>query len=138
MYVTLLRGQKYFNSSDYIDNNLTLPFINVANVNTPSWSRFLYKSVTIRENYGYDATVTCSILDPAESLACEILFMDGNDCYFGSSSTNSTAYSFSMSNPIDVAMKPGKKRGVKISIVFILIFVQILPQQLQQEYSRQM
>ena len=82
-------------------------------VETPSWSRFLYKSVAIRENYGYVAAVTCSILDPAESLACEMLYMDDTDCYFGSSSTNSTAYSFIMSTPLDIAMKSGMYRLVK-------------------------
>ena len=90
-----------------------MPFTTVLSVETPSWSRFLYKSVAIRENYGFDAAVTCSILDPAESLACEMLYMDGTDCYFGSSSTNSTAYSFIMSTPLDIAMKSGMYRLVK-------------------------
>ena len=94
-------------TSDYIDTNLTLPFTTVSSVETPSWSRFLYKSVAIRENYGFEAAITCSILDPAESLACEILFTDGTDCYFGNSSTNSTNYSFSMSQPLNIAMKSG-------------------------------
>ena len=99
--------------SDYIDNNLTVPFTTVLSVETPSWSRFLYKSVAIRENYGWDAAVTCSILDPTESLACEMLFTDGTNCYFGSSSTNSTAYSFNMNPPLNIAMKSGMYSHVK-------------------------
>ena len=79
-------------SAEYIEK-LVAPFIVVPEVTSPHFSRFMYKTVPISQPNGDAAPMICSILDPVESLASEVIFMDGQNCHYGSSSTSGQSLS---------------------------------------------
>ena len=68
---------------------LTASFILVHEVTSHFWPTFIYKSTPLGGNERQSSVAErCMLADPAETVACEMVFLDGTRCHFGSSSTS--------------------------------------------------
>ena len=94
-------------NSDYIDI-LTAPYLPIPDVTSPNMKRFIYKSVPHQEKLGKTPLDICSILDPVESLECEMMFMTDTHCHFGNSSIDDSANLSLEGTSWDVNIKPGR------------------------------
>ena len=92
---------------EYIEK-LLAPFIVVPDVTSPHFARFIYKTVPITPKNGNTVPMICSILDPVESLASEFIFMDDQNCYYGSSSNSGPSLPL-VGSPWEVYMKRSEK-----------------------------
>ena len=70
--------------------------------------RFIYKSVPHQEKLGGTPPDICSILDPVESLQCEMMFMTDTHCHFGNSSSDDSANLSLIGATWVVYIKPGR------------------------------
>ena len=87
---------------------MVAPFVSVPDVTTPHWTRFVSKTVPYAQATGNTDPMICSIVDPPESLASELIFRDDENCYYGHSSHDGSTFPLSGTS-WDLYMKSGKK-----------------------------
>ena len=73
------------------------------------WSpSFVYKSVPVSAGMqGMGVAEACAIVDPVETVAAEMITMDGSFCHYGNSLTNSSTQLTTTASSWDVYIKPG-------------------------------
>lgn len=123
-------------NSDYIDT-LIAPYIAIPNVTSPSMKRFIYKSVPHKDKLGRTPLDICSILDPVQSLQCEMLLMTDTHCHFGNSSTYYSANLLPVGASWDVYIKPGRPIEEGSAKKVKCLFFQLSRPARQRKFSRQ-
>ena len=122
-------------NSDYIDT-LIAPYIAIPNVTSPNMKRFIYKSVPHKDKLGRTPLDICSILDPVQSLQCEMLLMTDTHCHFGNSSTYYSANLPPVGASWDVYIKPGRPIEEGTAKKVKCLFFQLSRPARQRKFSR--
>ena len=95
---------------DYLET-LTASFVLVHDVTSHFWPTFIYKSTPLGGNERQGSVAeTCALADPAETVACEMVFLDDTHCHYGSSATSNVNGSQLLrpsGTSWDVYIKPG-------------------------------
>ena len=102
----------------------------------PSMKRFIYKSVPHKDKLGRTPLDICSILDPVQSLQCEMLLMTDTHCHFGNSSTYYSANLLPVGASWDVYIKPGRPIEEGTAKKVKCLFFQLSRPARQRKFSR--